>query len=303
MKAIQFSRYGGPDVLELVEVAEPHAADGEVRIQVRAAGVNAIDWKLRTGQLQEMMPLTLPSGTGVDASGVVDEIGPGVDGVKVGDSVFGIGTGTFAEYAVLASWALKPESLSFEQAAGLPVPVETAIRILDQVGVQPGQTLLVSGASGGVGSAVVQIAAQRGIRVVGTAGPTNQEYLTSMGATATTYGPGLVDRVRALAPDGIDAALDIAGSGVIGELVELTGDATKVLSIADFTAPELGAQVSGTANEPAAALAQAARLWDDGALRIPVERTFTLAETGSAQAASEAGHTTGRRVIILPVVQ
>ncbi len=297
MKAMQFARYGGPDVLELVEVTEPHAADGQVRIQVRAAGVNAMDWKLRSGQFQEMTPLSLPSGTGVDASGVVDEVGPGVEGVKVGDAVFGQGSDTFAEYAVLSHWAIKPQTLTFEQAAGLPIPVETAIRILEQVGVQPGQTLLVSGASGGVGSAVVQIATQRGIRVIGTAGPSNQAYVTSMGATATTYGPGLVGRVRALAPDGIDAALDIAGSGVIAELVELTGDTAKVLSIADFTAPGLGAQVSSVAHEPAAALTEAARLWELGALRIPVERTFTLAETGTAQAVSEAGHARGRLVV------
>jgi NADPH:quinone reductase-like Zn-dependent oxidoreductase len=300
MRAIQFARYGGPDVLELVEASEPHAADGQIRIRVHAAGVNAMDWKLRTGQMQEMMPLSLPSGTGVDASGVVDEVGPGVRDVKTGDAVFGIGTGTFAEFAVLTSWALKPGSLSFEQAAGFPIPVETAIRILDQVGVQPGHTLLVSGASGGVGSAVIQIAKDRGIRVIGTAGPGNQDYLTSIGATATTYGPGLVDRVRALAPDGIDAALDIAGSGVIPELVELTGDPTKVLSIADFSAPEHGAQVSGTASEPAAALAQAARLWDTGALDIPVERTFALAEASSAQAVSEEGHAAGRLIVKLP---
>jgi len=299
MKALQFEHFGGPDVLELVEVPEPHATGGQVRIKVRVAGVNAMDWKFRSGQLQEMMPLTLPSGTGVDASGVVDEVGPGVTGVTIGDAVFGTGLDTFAEYAVLTSWALKPDSLSFEQAAGLPIPVETAIRILDQVGVQPGQTLLVSGAAGGVGSAVVQIATDRAIRVIGTAGPGNQEYLASMGATATTYGPGLVDRIRALAPDGIDAALDIAGSGVIPELIELTGDPTKVLSIADFSAPRHGAQVSGTANEPTAALAHATRLWNTGALNIPVERTFSLADTGVAQAVSEEGHAAGRLVVTI----
>jgi len=190
--------------------------------------------------------------------------------------------------------------LSFEQAAGYPIPVETAIRILSQVGVQPGQTLLVSGASGGVGSAVVQIANNRGIRVIGTAGPGNQDYLRSIGATATTYGPGSVDRILALAPDGIDAALDIAGSGVIPELIELTGDPTKVLSIADFSAPQHGAQVSGTAQAPAAALAEAARLADAGTLNIPVERTFSLAETSSAQDISERGHATGRLVVVFP---
>lgn len=300
MRAAQFNGYGGPEVLRLLTVDEPHAGDGQVRIKVRAAGVNGIDWKLRAGQMREMMPLSLPSGTGKDASGVVDEVGSEISGVEVGDAVFGTGVNTSAEYAVLTSWAVKPGSLSFEQAAGLPIPVETAVRILDQVGVRPEQTLLVSGASGGVGSAVVQIARARGIRVIGTAGPSNQDYLASLGATATTYGPGLVDRVRLLAPDGIDAALDIAGSGVIPELVELTGEPTRVLSIADFSAPEHGAQVSGTPKEPAAALAYAARLWDAGALSIPVERTFSLAEIGAAQAASEEGHTTGRIVVTLP---
>jgi NADPH:quinone reductase-like Zn-dependent oxidoreductase len=157
MKAIRFSRYGGPDVLELVDIACPHPGPDQVRIRVQAAGVNGIDWKIRAGLMREMMDLTLPAGTGRDAAGLVDEIGDGVSGLALGDAVFGTGRDTLAEYAVLDAWAAKPERLSFAEAAGFPVPVETAIRILKQVGIQPEQTLLVSGASGGVGSATVQI--------------------------------------------------------------------------------------------------------------------------------------------------
>lgn len=299
MKASQFSEYGGPEVLQVVEVDEPHAGAGQVRIAVRAAGVNGIDWKIRAGHMREMLPLSFPAGTGLDAAGVVDEIGDGVTGVAVGDAVFGSGSATYAEHAVLSSWTAKPARLSFEEAAGYPVPVATATRILNQIGIRPGQTLLASGASGGVGSAVLQIARHRGISVIGTASERNQDYVRSLGAIPTTYGPGLGDRVRALAPNGIDAALDLAGSGVIPQLIELTGNPTAVLSIADFGAGEHGAQVSGGGpdTDRVPAYAEAAQLFTSGAFHIPVERTFPLTEAGAAQAASENGHVTGRFVV------
>ena len=145
--------------------------------------------------------------------------------------------------------------------------------------------------------AVLQIARDRGITVIGTASAANQDYLRSLGAVATTYGDGLVERVRGLAPDGVDAALDIAGSGVIPELIELTGDANKVLSIADFSAPEHGAQVSGTSVNAAAAFAEAARLFSAGEFSLPVEKTFPLDAAADAQAASAAGHVAGRLVV------
>jgi NADPH:quinone reductase-like Zn-dependent oxidoreductase len=297
MKAVQFGEYGGPEVLKLVEVDEPHAGAGQVRVAVRAAGVNGIDWKIRAGYMSAQMPLPMPSGTGIDASGVVDEVGDGVTGVAIGDAVFGSGSATLAEYAVLANWAAKPDGLAFEEAAGYPVPVETAIRILDQIGVGSGETLLVSGASGGVGSAAIQVARDRGITVIGTASERNHDYLRSLGAIPTAYGDGLVERVRALAPDGIDAALDIAGSGVIPELIELTGDPSKVLSIADFSAPQHGAQVSSGGTGAAAAFAEAARLFSAGRFSIPVEKTFPLEAAAEAQAESAAGHAAGRIVV------
>jgi NADPH:quinone reductase-like Zn-dependent oxidoreductase len=300
MQAVQFAEYGGPEVLRLVEVGEPHAGEGQVRIAVRAAGVNGIDWKIRAGYMGGGTPLAEPVGTGMDAAGVVDEVGDGVRDVAVGDAVFGMGSATFAEYAVLSTWVMKPSGMSFEEAASYPIPVETAMRILDQVGVQQGETLLVSGAAGGVGSSVVQIARQRGIDVIGTSSERNQEYLRSLGATPTTYGAGLVGRVRDLAPDGVDAALDIAGSGVIPDLIELTGDPSKVLSIADFTAPEQGAQVSTTSTNAAGALEEAARLFTEGAFSLPVEKTFPLKGAAEAQATSEAGHVAGRLVVTVP---
>jgi NADPH:quinone reductase-like Zn-dependent oxidoreductase len=299
MKAVQFAEYGGPEVLRLVDVDEPHAGPGQVRIAVRAAGVNAYDWKVRAGLMRDVQPIPLPAGIGMDAAGVVDEIGDDVDSVAIGDEVFGQGSATYAEHAVLSHWAVKPAGLSFAEAAGYPAPVETAIRIINQVGVQPGQTLLVSGAAGGVGSAVVQIARQRGISVIGTGGTANQDYLESLGALATTYGDGLTDRVRAIAPDGVDAALDISGAGVIGELIELTGEPSKVLSIADFSAPQQGARVSTGSTNQAGAYAEAARLFSAGHLHMPV-KTFPLADAARAQTESQAGHVTGRLIITVP---
>ncbi len=224
MKAIEFNQYGGPDVLHLVDVEAPHAGPGEVRIEVRAAGVNPSDWKRREGQYRAFEDVRFPAGLGVEGAGIVDEVGPGVTDVTVGDMVFGFGENTMAEQAVLTHWTRKPDNLSFEVAAGLPVVSDTATRALDQVGVAEGRTLLVSGAAGGVGTAIVQLARLRGVTVIGTASATKHDYLRELGAVPTTYGEGLEQRVRELAPAGIDAAIDVAGSGIIPELIRIVGD-------------------------------------------------------------------------------
>lgn len=303
MKAVQFSAYGGPEVLQGVEVEEPHASPGQVRIAVRAAGVNLSDlMKIRAGTWKGKA-IPLPSGVGVEGAGLVDEVGEGVTDVSIGDAVFGCGFDLLAQFAVLRPgvWARKPDALSFEEAAGFSVVVETATRILAQVGVKCGETLLVSGASGGIGSAVVQFARCRGIKVIGTASAANQAYLRELGALPTTYGPGLVARVRDLAPMGVAGALDLAGSGVIPELIELVGDPSRVVSVADFTAPRYGAQLSLAAQEePGRALAEAARLFSEGAFRMPLGRVFRLDQAAEAYTLCAAGHAAGKLVISIP---
>ncbi|MFH8885276.1 NADP-dependent oxidoreductase [Streptomyces californicus] len=297
MKKVSYAAFGGPDVLDLMDAEEPHAGPGRIRISVRAAGVNPVDWRLREGQVLGAHPVELPAGVGLDAAGVVDEVGEGVTDVAVGDRVFGEGADTYAEFAVLSAWAPMPEGLSFAEAAGYPSVVETALRIIDEVGVRPGQKLLVSGASGGVGSAVLQIARERGVPVIGTASAANQDYLRELGALATTYGDGWVERVRRLGP--VDAALDLAGSGVLPDLVALTGDPAKVVTIADLGAPEFGVRFSGVAGSVPDALAEAASLIARGRLHIPVEKAYALTEAAAAHADSQAGHTRGRRVIVI----
>jgi NADPH:quinone reductase-like Zn-dependent oxidoreductase len=297
VQRIEFAEFGGPEVLRLLDAEEPHAGPGEVRIAVRAAGVNPVDWRIREGQVLGAHPTRLPSGVGIDAAGVVDEVGEGVTGVQVGDRVFGEGKNTYAEFAVLHGWASMPETLTFEEAAGYPSVMETAIRIIGEVGVRPGQTLLVSGASGGVGSAVLQVARDRGIATVGTAGASNQDYLRSLGALATTYGEGWPDRVRKLAT--VDAALDVAGSGAIPDLIALTGSPDRVVSIADLSAPEHGVRFAGVPGDLRAALAETVRLLAAGALRIPVDRTYPLADAAAAHHDSKNGHTRGRRVVVV----
>jgi NADPH:quinone reductase-like Zn-dependent oxidoreductase len=300
MKAISYSRFGGPDVLELVELPEPHPSAGQIRVAVRAVGVNPVDWKRRSG----MMGGELPQTTGREVAGVVDELGAGVDDVAPGDAVFGFaadGAGA-AEYSLLEHYAPVPTSLDFAAAAALPVAVETAVRTLDLLGVGPAGSVLVNGAAGGVGGAAVQIAHARGARVIGTASPNNHDYLRSLGAEPTTYGGGLVERVRELAPSGVDAALDAHGGGALPALVELTGGPEHVITIADYSgAQKVGVRFSGGMGEGRAmhALRDIGELIEAGRFSIPVAQTFPLEEIGQAQKLSEAGHVRGKLVVLV----
>ena len=298
MRAAVYTETGEPsDVLSVSEIEEPHAGPGQVRVAVRAAGVNPIDWKIVGGTMGGSAGE--PKVPGIDAAGVVDEVGEGVTGVRVGDAVFGqAATGSAAEYAVLSAWAQKPDAASFEVAGGLGVAAETAVRVLDLLGLQPGQTVVVDGASGGVGGVTVQVAISRGLRVIGTAGEANQDFVRSLGALSTPHGPGLADRVRALAPEGIDGGVDTAGRGSVRDLVELTGDPAKVVTIADFGARELGVQVSTGGGGQAARMEQVADLLAAGRLDLPIAGTFPLERIGEAYAESRAGHVRGKLVLL-----
>lgn len=298
MRAVVHTRTGEPsEVLSVVETDDPHAGRGQVRIVVRAAGVNPVDWKLVTGLMGG--PPDRPRVPGIDAAGLVDEIGDGVTGVRIGDPVFGHATGgSAAEYAVLSAWAAKPEAVPFEAAGALPVAGETAVRVLDLLGLRSGQTVVVDGASGGVGAVTVQVALARGLRVIGTAGEGNQEFLRSLGAEPTLYGPGLAERVRAIAPDGVDGGIDTAGRGSVRELVELVGDPAKVVTIADFSAGDLGVQVTTGGGGQRERLEQVAALLADGALQVPVAQTYPLERVGEAYDTSRDGHVRGKLVLL-----
>ncbi len=233
----------------------------------------------------------------------MDELGEGVADATVGDRVFGFSAdgAAQAELAVLSCYAPVPSSLGFAGAAALPAAVETAARALDQLGAGSGSTLLVNGASGSVGSAAVQLAVARGARVIGTASPASHSYLRSLGAQAVAYGDGLAGRVRALAPDGVDAALDVAGSGVLPELIELAGGPEHVVTIADFGgAREHGVRFSsGDAGRALYALAEIGELIEAGRFSLPVVRTFPLAEVAEAHRVGEGGRARGKLVLLL----
>jgi NADPH:quinone reductase-like Zn-dependent oxidoreductase len=298
MKAAQFSQFGGPEVLQLVDLDDPHPGPGEVRIAVRAAGVSASDWKKRQGLMDPELPQTL----GYEAAGVVDGLGAGVTDVTLGDRVFGLSAAgaAQAELAVLSYYAPIPPSLSFAEAAALPSAVETAWRSLDQLGVRGGRTLLINGASGSVGSAAVQLAVARGARVIGTASPANHEYLRSLGAEPVAYGDGLPDRVRALAPGGVDLALDVAGNGILPELIDLAGGPGHVVTIADFAgAQKFGVRFSrGDDGRALHALAEIGPLVESGRFSLPVAGTFPLADIADAHRTGEAGHQRGKLVLV-----
>jgi NADPH:quinone reductase-like Zn-dependent oxidoreductase len=251
--------------------------------------------------MRDAMPVSFPAIDGREAAGVVDEVGAGVSGVSVGDEVFGFSVGGgAAEYALLDDFAAKPASLSWEAAAGLPVAVETSVRVFTVLGgVGEGQTLVVNGAAGGVGVMAVQLARVRGARVIGTARERNHDFLRSLGAEPTTYGPGMADRIRELAPEGVDLAFDTAGRGGVPDLIALTGDPARVATIADFAAAALGVKVTGGGDFRAVeALAEAASLAADGRLQIAIAGTYTFDQAAEAHRVSEAGHVRGKLVLI-----
>jgi NADPH:quinone reductase-like Zn-dependent oxidoreductase len=297
MRAVVFEQFGGPEVLHVGEVPEPDAGPGQVRVRVEAVGLNAFDGKVRSGAMEAAFRTTLPAVPGSEVVGVVDQVGDGVAGVAVGDRVTGWTRRGAAEFAVLNLWAAVPEGLDATQAAALPVVGETARRALRILDLEPGETLLVHGASGGVGGLATQLAVAAGVRVIGTASPANQERVASYGATPTTYGEGLVDRVRALAPV-VDAVLDAAGSGVLPDSIELRGGTDRVVTLADPAAHGLGIEFPERSEPSAEELADLIGQVVRGEVSVPVAKVLPLSEAARAQAMVDEGHSGGKVVLV-----
>ena len=299
MRALQFRAYGGPEVLEWAEAPDPHAGQGQIRIAVRAASVNPIDWKAISGAMSVGQPMFDTGYLGYDAAGVVDEVGDGVTGVAVGDEVFGRGRNTQAEYPVLDSWAVKPPSVDWAVAAAAGVAGETGERGLRLLDVNAGDTLFVDGGAGGVGAATVQMALARGAKVIASSSEANHDYLREIGATPVLYGEGVAERVRAAAGGPVDAVFDVAGKTPAEELISLAPEPSQMVSIANFAAGQAGARVTGGGadSRPMEALAQVADLLAQNKLVIKVQ-TFPFDRAAEAYRISQAGHVRGKLVLV-----
>lgn len=301
MKAITYDRFGTAEVLHSTELDIPHPGPGQVRVRVRAVGVNPVDGKIRSGNMEAIFPTPLPAVPGGEIAGLVDAVGEGVDDLKPGEAVLGwSATGAYAEYALADATTLapKPAGLDWTHAAALPVATDAAERVLDALAVTAGETLLIHGASGAVGTITVQLAVARGARVIGTASAGNQDYLASLGASPLVYGAGLVERVRELAPDGVDAVFDAAGKDALEDSIVLRCGVDRIVTIADFRARELGvAFEQGPQRQSGTRLAQLAELAAAGRLVTTISAVYPLEEAAEAHRVSDAGHSRGKLVL------
>ncbi|SHT71180.1 putative oxidoreductase [Mycobacteroides abscessus subsp. bolletii] len=305
-KAVQFDQYGGIDVLQVRDVPRAVPAPDEVLVQVRAAGINPGEAKIRTGMLHDRFPATFPSGQGSDLAGVVVEAGHGVARFAPGDEVFGYtdNRASHAEFVVVPASQLvtKPEGLSWEVAGSLFVAGTTAYAAVGSVHLSPGDVVAVSAAAGGVGTIAVQLARAAGATVIGIAGPDNDEWLTAHGVIPVNYGDGLAERIKAAAPQGrVDAFLDLFGGGYVDlALNELGVDLQRIDTIIDFAAIErYGVQSVGNAEGASAqVLSELAALIVDGKLEVTVAQTFPLDAVRSAYELLERQHTRGKIVLV-----
>jgi NADPH:quinone reductase-like Zn-dependent oxidoreductase len=299
MRALQFKAYGGPEVLTWEEAPVPHAGPGQIRIAVRAASVNPVDWKVLAGAMSGDQPLAGTGYLGYDAAGVVDEVGEGVTGVSVGDDVFGNGRNTQATYAVLDAWAAKPPAIDWAVAAAAGVAGETSERGLRLLGVKAGDTIFVDGGAGGVGAVAVQMAVARKARVIASASEASQDYLREIRAIPVLYGEGVAARVRAAAGGPVDTVFDIAGKTPVEELISLVSEPSQVVSIANFAAGQAGARVTGGGQDskPMQALAEVAGLLTQNKLVIKVQ-TFPFDRAAEAYRVSQGGHVRGKLVLV-----
>jgi len=304
------TQYGGPEVLDIIEVPTPEPGAGEVRIGVRGAGVNPIDFKVYSGMFGTK-PENLPIRLGFEVAGVVEAVGPDVTDFAVGDEVIAHQvSGGYAEQIVapVATLVRKPTNLDWSEAAGLILTGATAVHALAAVDASAGETILIHGA-GGVGLAAIQLAAARGIRAIATASEARHDELRALGAEPVTYGDGLLERVQSLAPGGIDAAFDTVGTDEALEVsLALVSNRDRIASIANFTtAPAAGVKIlgGGPGADPGAEIRSAAKfelaeLAGDGRFRVIVDRTFPLADVAAAHEYQASGPASGKVVLIPP---
>ena len=304
MKAVQFDHYGDVDVLYIGDVPAPTAEPGQVVVDVRAAGINIGESIIREGAMQETFPLTFPSSQGWDCAGIVSAVGEGVDTVAVGDKVvcWGLQHASQAEQvAVPADQVIpKPPELSWEVAGSLFIVGTTAYAAVQAVSAEPGDTVAVSAAAGGVGSLVVQMLRRQGANVIGIASERNHAWLRSVGATPVTHGDGLADRLRGAAPNGIDAFVDCFGDGYCQLAIDLGISPERINTIADFEAAQtlhVKAEASAQASS-SPIVTEIADMVASGELNIPVNATYPLAQVREAYAELEKRHTHGKIVLI-----
>lgn len=298
-KVYVFTDYGGPENQQLIDRPAPMPGPGEVAIEVRAAGVNPADWKIREGHLGRHW--SLPATMGREAAGVVTQVGDGVEDFAVGDEVLGLvapGQGGMAEHTLLraSTTVAKPEEISFIDAATIPVAAATAYDATHQIELEPGQTLLLLGAGGGVGLMAAQIGRVHAFTVIGVASATKRELVESTGAVFIESGPGVSDRVRQTIPDGPDLIVDLVGGDPLRAVAGLVHDRTRIISAAD---PETAVELGGRALERTSeALGKITDVIQYGLVDPHVRAQFDLNETGQAIAAVETGHAAGKITVI-----
>ncbi len=297
-----FTEYGGPDNQEFQDLPVPTPGPSELLVEVRAAGVNPVDWKIRSGYLREFQPREMPAVLGSEVAGVVAGVGQDVDGFAVGDEVFGSvarGAGGYAQHTLLdaSTTAKKPTGVSFADAAALPVAAATAYDAIAQLDLAPGATLLVNGIGGGVGVVAAQLARDQDVTVVGTGSESKRELAESLGAILVTSEDGVAERVRAILPEGVDAVLDLVGGPALRAVAGLVNDPARIVTTADpATAEELGAAVVRR-RRTGEVLNAVAALVAEGKLDPHVSEGFAFDDAGSALQAVEAGHARGNVVI------
>ena len=303
-RAVKFDKYGGVDVLQVVEVDRPVPGRGQVLVKVKAAGINPGEGSIREGKFAQQWPTTFPYGEGSDFAGVVEEVGKGVKGIAAGDEVIGYtdNRASHADYVVVDANHVvhRPAKVSWEQAGALFVVGTTAYAAVKAVALKKGDTVIVSGAAGGVGSVVCQLAVDAGARVIGLASPPHHQWLSDHGVIPVAYGEGLPDRIREAAGGHVDALIDTFGNGYVELAINLGIPPDRIDTIIDFAAAEkYGVRTDGNSKGARAeVLSELAGLIAAGRLEIPIAKVYHLDEVREAYTELEQRHTHGKIVLV-----